>query len=70
MLVAAIVDEPDKAKVKFTQADQMTVYEIDVAKPDRARVIGKQGRMINCIKHFLSSVCAKNRIKAILEICE
>ena len=69
-LIQQLVDQPDVAYVNVTKAEQTTVFEVIVAKSDRGKVIGKNGMMIQCLRHILYSMASKNKIRAILEICE
>lgn len=69
-LVGHLIDQPDSNSVSFTQTSQTTVYEISVDKDDRGKIIGKKGAMILALRHVIYAIAAKNKIRAILEICE
>jgi hypothetical protein len=46
------------------------VLELNVAKMDLGKVIGKQGRTAKAIRTILGAVSAKNKKRAVLEIVE
>jgi predicted RNA-binding protein YlqC (UPF0109 family) len=69
-IVRAIVDYPDEVSVSEIEGGQTTVLELQVAKDDLGKVIGKQGRNAQAIRTILSAVSAKIKKRVVLEIIE
>ena len=69
-IVQAVVDNPEEVSVSEIEATHTTVLELRVAKEDMGRVIGKQGRMANAIRHLLYAASGKSQRRYVLEIVE
>ena len=69
-IVRAMVDDPDSVSVSEVIGDQMTVFELNVAKEDLGKVIGKQGRTARAIRTLVSAASAKIKKRMVLEIIE
>ena len=69
-IIQALVDSPEQVEVLEIQSENVTVYEIRVAKADIGQVIGKQGRTAQAIRHILNAASGKAKKRTILEILE
>jgi predicted RNA-binding protein YlqC (UPF0109 family) len=69
-IAKALVDEPERVSVNVLEGSQATVLELNVAKLDLGKVIGKQGRTAKAIRTILGAVSAKNKRRVVLEIVE
>ena len=69
-IVQAVVDNPEQVSVSEIVSTQTTVLELRVAKEDMGRVIGKQGRMANAIRHLLYAASGKAQRRYVLEIVD
>lgn len=69
-IAKALVDEPERVSVNVLEGSQATVLELNVAKVDLGKVIGKQGRTAKAIRTILGAVSAKNKKRVVLEIVE
>lgn len=69
-IAKALVDYPDQVSVNVLEGSQATVLELNVAKMDLGKVIGKQGRTAKAIRTILGAASAKNKKRAVLEIVE
>ena len=70
-IVQALVDSPEQVEISEIKGGNTTVFELEVAKKDIGKVIGKRGRNVNAIRTILTAASAtagKSRI--ILEIVE
>ncbi|PID40228.1 MAG: RNA-binding protein [Proteobacteria bacterium] len=65
-----LVDFPDEVSVEEIEGNQTSVIELNVAKADLGKVIGKQGRTARAMRTLLSAASAKNRKRTVLEIIE
>ncbi len=69
-IVKALVDYPDQVKVNAVRGEQTTVIELNVAKDDLGKVIGKQGRTAQSLRTVLNAASTKIKIRSVLEIIE
>ena len=63
-----LVDEPDEVKVSAAENESETVIELNVAKDDMGKVIGKQGRIANAIRAIVHAASVKSGGKYLVEI--
>jgi uncharacterized protein len=69
-IVKAMVDAPDEVNITETDSDHTVMFNLQVAKPDIGKVIGKQGRNVQAIRLILSAVAAKHKKRVMLDIHE
>ena len=69
-IAQALVDNPDQVVVSEVQGNQTSVLELQVAKEDLGKVIGKQGRTARAMRTILSAASAKIKKRTVLEIIE
>jgi hypothetical protein len=70
LLARHLVNDSDAVEVKEAPGDTASVLELRVAKEDFGRVIGKQGRIVNSIRHILNAVASRTNRKVALVIIE
>ena len=69
-LARNLVLHPEAVEVKQNTTDQLTTFELRVAKEDLGRVIGKQGRTAKSLRTILNAAASRIQHKATLEIVE
>ena len=69
-IVRALVDQPAEVLVNEIEGSQTTVLEVNVAKSDMGKVIGKRGRNAHAIRTILSAAAGKRRKRYVLEIVD
>jgi len=69
-IAKALVDNPEEVVVSEVQGNQTSVLELQVAKDDLGKIIGKQGRTARAIRTILSAASAKIKKRMVLEIIE
>ena len=69
-IAKALVDYPEQVSVNVMEGSQSIVLELNVAKVDLGKVIGKQGRTAKAIRIILGATSAKAKKRAMLEIVE
>lgn len=69
-IAKALVDNPDQVVVSEVEGNKTSVLELQVAKEDLGKVIGKQGRTARAMRTILSAASAKIRKRTVLEIIE
>jgi len=69
-IAKALVDNPDLVRVSEIEGEKTSVIELNVAKYDLGKVIGKQGRTARAMRTILSAASTKVKKRAVLEIIE
>ena len=69
-LAKALVDSPDEVRVESTETDTTVILELNVAKEDIGKVIGKQGRIARALRTVVKASAVKNGKRAIVEIVD
>ncbi len=69
-IAQALVDHPEQVCVTEVDGHQKSVLELQVAKEDIGKVIGKQGRTIRAMRTILNAASAKEKKRTVLEIVE
>ncbi len=69
-IAKSLVDNPEEVVVSEIEGNQTTVLELQVAKEDLGKVIGKQGRTARAMRMIISAASAKIKKRTVLEIIE
>lgn len=69
-IVAALVDYPEAIRLREIQGAGTVVYELQVAKGDLGKVIGRHGRTARAIRTIVSAAGMKLHLRARLELLE
>ena len=69
-MVEALVDNPEQVKVTVVEGQNTSVIEIEVAKDDIGKIIGKRGNTANAIRTLLNAISGKERKRVTLEIID
>lgn len=69
-IVRALVDYPDQVKCHEVEGSHSCVLELEVAKEDVGKVIGKKGIHADAIRRIVHAVGGKKRKRYVLEIIE
>jgi predicted RNA-binding protein YlqC (UPF0109 family) len=69
-LAASLVKDPAAVEVQETESADGSVLRLKVAKEDRGRIIGKQGRTAKSIRALVHAAAALSDCKVTLEISE
>jgi hypothetical protein len=70
MVVDALVDNVDAVNISATPTSggDTILFEIDVAKEDVGKLIGRSGKTAGALRHVLGAASAKLRVRSILSI--
>ncbi|MBN2386832.1 MAG: KH domain-containing protein [Anaerolineales bacterium] len=69
-IARSLVDHPEDVSVQeFRRGDRVTL-ELQVAKDDMGRVIGKGGRVANAIRSLLRVAAERQGLRATLDVVE
>lgn len=63
-----LLDDPERVSVNEVFSGKTMVLELNVAKTDIGKVIGRQGRTANALRTILNAAAAKDRKRTLLEI--
>ena len=70
MIVEALVDRPEAVRITEIKGTHAHVIELQVAKEDLGKVIGKGGAHASAIRTILAGASGKENKRYILEIIE
>ncbi len=70
IIVKALVDYPDQVRCHEVEGTYSCVLELEVAKEDIGKVIGKQGAHADAIRRIIHAVGGKKKRRYVLEILE
>ena len=69
-IVCALVDHPDDVKISEVQGHHAHIIEVDVAKEDRGKIVGRRGATADALRTLLKAASGKEGKRYILEIIE
>jgi hypothetical protein len=67
-MVTALVDKEDEINISAHPAGTTIMFEVDVAKEDVGKLIGRSGKTAGALRHILGAASAKLRVRSILAI--
>lgn len=70
LIAQNLVDNPSSVSVGEVSSGQTMVLELQVAKTDIGKVIGRQGRTAQALHTIVNAASAKDRKRTLLEIVE
>ena len=65
-----LVDFPDEVSVDEVNGSSTIILEIRAKKEDMGKIIGKQGKTINAVRHLVHSLASRNNSRITIEILE
>ena len=69
-IAKALVDNPDQVEVHVIEGEKVILFELRVHPTDVAKVIGRDGRMIDSISAILSAAGMKLHKRVTFEILD
>ncbi|MCF0229181.1 MAG: KH domain-containing protein [Parasporobacterium sp.] len=71
VIAKALVDNPEQVTVTQTaEEDGTVILQLNVAKEDMGKVIGKKGRIAKSIRTVVKTVAIKENKKVVVDIVE
>jgi len=67
-IAKSLVDNPDEVKVTIVEKENLTVYQLSVAKDDMGKVIGKKGRIAQAIRAIVKAASVTDGKKVAVDI--
>ena len=68
IIVTALVDEEEAIDITAHPAGTTIMFEVDVAKEDVGKLIGRSGKTAGALRHILGAASAKLKVRSILAI--
>jgi uncharacterized protein len=69
-IAKSLVDQPDRVSVNELHSEQAFIFELQVAKEDVGKVIGRGGKTAMALRGILEAAAGKHKKRVILEILE
>jgi uncharacterized protein len=69
-IAKSLVDQPDRVSVNEVHSEQAFVFELQVAKEDVGKVIGRGGKTAMALRSILEAASGKFKKRVVLEILE
>jgi len=69
-IVKSLVDLPEQVSINQINGERTVVLELQVAKEDLGKIIGRQGRTAKAMRTILSAASVKIKKRVVLEIME
>jgi hypothetical protein len=69
-VVRRLVTQPDAVRIREVRTDDLSLFEVQVAKADLGRVIGKSGRTANALRVLMVAIAALEHRKVTIEIVD
>ena len=66
--VQMLVEDSDAVTVEESDDRGTKIFEVRVAPPDVGRVIGKEGRVITCVRQLVGAAGAKEQTRAVVKV--
>lgn len=66
----AIADKPDEIEITEVDGGNIIVFNVNAAKEDLGKIIGRQGKTATALRTILKIVAARNDKKVVLEIVD
>ena len=69
-LTKRLVDNPEEVEVSQKQEESTLVFEVQVAKADMGKIIGKKGKTIEALRVIIGACGAKEKKRCLFKIIE
>jgi len=66
--IKLLVQDPEAVQVDESMDRGAAIFVVTVAPGDVGRVIGKDGRVISCIRQVINAAGAKARVKTVVKV--
>lgn len=69
-IAKTLVDHPEDIKLTEIDGERTIVFELRCHKDDIGKVIGRNGKTVGAMRTLLSTVAARNKQRAMLEVVD
>lgn len=67
-IAKSLVDNPEQVSVEIVEKENLTVYQLSVAKEDMGKVIGKKGKIAQAIRTVIKAAAVTDNKKVAVDI--
>ncbi len=67
-IVRQLVDHPEEVQIRRVRGRRGPAYQVSVAPDDRGQVIGKEGRIIEAVRHIVEAAAARQGLRVTLDL--
>ena len=69
-LLHALVDQPENFTISATETKGGILLELECARQDVGKLIGRQGRNIDALRHLAGAAAARTKQRVILQVID
>jgi hypothetical protein len=69
-IARALVDHPEEVQVRLVEGEHVSVFELRTHPNDLGKVIGRDGRTVNAIRHLLHAAGVKLHKRFVIQVIE
>jgi predicted RNA-binding protein YlqC (UPF0109 family) len=69
-IASCLADYPEQIVVKEITGHQISIIELQVAKDDLGKMIGKEGRIIDAMRTIVNATATKLKKRTVLDILD
>lgn len=69
-IAKGLVNDPESVQVESSIEDNTVQLKLSVGAEDIGRVIGKQGRVANSIRHLLRAAASREGMQVVMDVVE
>lgn len=69
-IVSLLVDKPEEVEVEEKNEDEITYFNVSVAKEDMGKVIGKEGKIIRALRNVMKIPAIKQNQRINISLVE
>lgn len=69
-IISSIVDEPEKIEIEEKEENGIIQFNVNIAKDDMGKIIGKEGRVIRAIRNVMKIPAIKQEKRINISLVE
>jgi len=69
-VIGRLVEFPDEVVISASEQERRVFVRVEMRRSDVGKVIGRNGQMIQAIRHLLNAAAAREGKRAVLELVE
>ena len=70
LMIKTLVSDTDSVSVNEVEKEKLTIYEVEVAKEDMGKVIGKDGKNAKAIRTIARAIGSREHKKVTVEFID
>ncbi len=65
-----LVEHPEEVIITATEQDQRVLLKVEMRKSEVGKLIGRNGQVIQAIRHLLAAAAARHGKRVVIEVVE